>query len=116
MSAEAPTNNIKSTSATSIIRRSNDSSLSIEASSLATRKRPAAQQVVEEDTYIQAMSHIIERDFFPDLKKMKLHNGYLSALAEGDVAKARNLGIEIARIKTGKVANGMHGTSASIGM
>ncbi|WOO81911.1 Splicing factor ESS-2 [Vanrija pseudolonga] len=42
------------------------------------------QQVLDEDTYTEALSHIITRDFFPNLPHLHATNDYLSALANND--------------------------------
>ncbi|KAG0031222.1 DiGeorge syndrome critical region protein 14 [Podila clonocystis] len=56
---------------------------------------PAPQQILEEDDYTEALSKIIERDFFPDIAKLKRQHEYLDALAMNDIqriqAAARDL-------------------------
>lgn len=56
---------------------------------------PAPQQILEEDDYTEALSKIIERDFFPDIAKLKRQHEYLDALAMNDTqriqAAARDL-------------------------
>ncbi|KAJ3409345.1 Cytosolic carboxypeptidase 1 [Chytridiales sp. JEL 0842] len=71
-----------------------------------TLKRPPPQEILDEDTYITAVSDIIERDFFPDLKRMKVQNQFLDAVQAGDLQAARTLGLQLQRLKTGKPGNG----------
>ncbi|KAJ3353237.1 hypothetical protein HDU83_007065 [Entophlyctis luteolus] len=61
-----------------------------------------ADVVLEEDEYLDHMSHIIERDFFPDLKKLKTQNSFLAAVEVGDLAQAKALGEELHRLATGR--------------
>ncbi|WWC72685.1 uncharacterized protein I206_106649 [Kwoniella pini CBS 10737] len=42
------------------------------------------QRVLDEDTYTDALSHIITRDFFPNLPHLHATNDYLTALTEND--------------------------------
>ncbi|WRT70805.1 uncharacterized protein IL334_007804 [Kwoniella shivajii] len=42
------------------------------------------QHVLDEDTYTDALSHIISRDFFPNLPHLHATNDYLTALTEND--------------------------------
>ncbi|ORX40830.1 nuclear protein DGCR14 [Kockovaella imperatae] len=42
------------------------------------------QQVLDEDTYTDALSHIITRDFFPNLPHIHATNAYLQALTNND--------------------------------
>ncbi|OCF78947.1 hypothetical protein I204_00891 [Kwoniella mangroviensis CBS 8886] len=42
------------------------------------------QHVLDEDTYGDALSHIITRDFFPNLPHLHATNDYLTALTEND--------------------------------
>ncbi|KAJ3154045.1 DiGeorge syndrome critical region protein 14 [Geranomyces variabilis] len=65
--------------------------------SVASRRPP---KVLEEDSYVSALSTIIERDFFPNLTKMKVQNEYLNAVHGGDYSKARALDAEIRRMAT----------------
>jgi len=51
--------------------------------------------VLEEDEYIEGLSKVIKRDYFPNNDKMKLQNELLDALQEQDSFRARNLSIQL---------------------
>jgi protein DGCR14 len=76
-------------------------------------KRPPAQEVLDEDSYIEGVSDIIERDFFPDLKKLKTQNEFLDAVNTGDLAKAKSLGERLQRMATGR-AESVAGSSTPL--
>ncbi|KAI9478467.1 MAG: nuclear protein DGCR14 [Benjaminiella poitrasii] len=48
--------------------------------------------VLDEDTYTEAISLIIERDFFPNLAKMKSEHKYLEAQKHGSLAELQEAG------------------------
>jgi hypothetical protein len=54
------------------------------------RKR-AAQTVLPEDDYVDAMARIVERDFFPELPRLRLKHAYYTALEQNDLARAAML-------------------------
>ncbi|KAJ3218032.1 Envelope glycoprotein [Dinochytrium kinnereticum] len=64
-------------------------------------KRAPSPEILDEDSYIDTVSDIIERDFFPGLKRLKLQNDFLDAVQSADLAKAKALGIELHRMATG---------------
>ncbi|KAI9331755.1 nuclear protein Es2-domain-containing protein [Obelidium mucronatum] len=70
-------------------------------------KRPS--EIIEEDEHLSNVSRIIERDFFPNLKKLKTQNEFLSAVEEGNLAKAKALGEDLKRMATGSIASGGSG-------
>ena len=49
------------------------------------------QEILDEDTYIKSIENIIERDFFPEVTKLKAQNEYLDAVNMQDVDKLRAL-------------------------
>lgn len=57
---------------------------------------PAPQQILEEDDYTDALSKIIERDFFPDIAKLKRQHEYLDALAMNDIQRIQAAAIDLA--------------------
>ncbi|KAI8851959.1 nuclear protein Es2-domain-containing protein [Chytridium lagenaria] len=64
-------------------------------------KRVPSPEALDEDNYIDAVSDIIERDFFPGLKRLKLQNEFLGAVQSADLARAKALGMELHRMATG---------------
>lgn len=57
---------------------------------------PAPQVILEEDDYIEALSKIIERDFFPDLARLKRQHAYLDAVEQNDSVRIQAAARELA--------------------
>lgn len=76
-------------------------------------KRPA--KVIDEDTYTDALSHIIARDFFPGLVEAETQQDYLNALDSQDSEWIETAGRKLTEIMTpgpdGRRIRGRRGTS-----
>ncbi|CAH2093730.1 unnamed protein product [Euphydryas editha] len=61
------------------------------------KKQTKKSKILDEEDYVEGIAKIIQRDFFPDLEKLKAQNDYLEASENKDYAKLR----EIARKYSG---------------
>lgn len=55
------------------------------------RSKSIRPKILDEDTYIERMSEIIQKDFFPHLEKLQAQNQYLDALEQNDMNRMREL-------------------------
>lgn len=55
------------------------------------RSKSTRPKILDEDTYIEKMSEIIQKDFFPHLEKLQAQNQYLDALEQNDMNRMREL-------------------------
>ncbi|KAF6034473.1 DGCR14 [Bugula neritina] len=56
--------------------------------------KPRRKKVLEEDEYEESITKIIERDFYPELPKLRAQSEYLEAKAKNDREKLRELHIK----------------------
>lgn len=82
------------------VQNPNDSSSEI------TPKIPRKNQaVLDEDTYVAAIEKIIERDFFPDISKLRDRLDWLEAIKTGDPIQIRDAQLKIMERRGRKVTN-----------
>ncbi len=58
----------------------------------AKRQRPK-RKVLDEDSFVHSIERIVERDFYPDLPKLRAQHEYLTALENNDTDRLRELSI-----------------------
>ncbi|NXH28516.1 ESS2 factor, partial [Myiagra hebetior] len=52
------------------------------------------KKILDEDAYIESLEKIIQRDFFPDVEKLRAQKEYLEAEENGDLEKMRQIAIK----------------------
>ncbi|KAF2672441.1 hypothetical protein BT63DRAFT_438232 [Microthyrium microscopicum] len=72
-------------------------------------KRPAT--VLDEDTYLDGLSHIIARDYFPGLAAVDAQRDFLAALESKDDSWIRETGSKLSNIMDGTYTPGRRGVA-----
>ena len=78
---------------------SKDLTRSTAATSMTTLPRKPAE-TLDEDTYTEAVSEIIARDYFPTVASLKAQNEYLDALSSNDPEQLRLATVRLTEIAT----------------
>ncbi|KAK4363189.1 hypothetical protein RND71_018430 [Anisodus tanguticus] len=74
-------------------------------STVPTNKR-RSNKVLDEDTYLAAIEKIIERDFFPDIPKLRDRLDWLEAVRTGDPVQIRDAQLKIIERRGGRTLEG----------
>ena len=61
--------------------------------------QPILAQLLAEEDYTETLEHIIERDYFPHVAKLRAEAAYLDAMNDNDVDRMRTIAAEYARIR-----------------
>lgn len=78
------------------------SSNSITTTSHKNPRKRSSSTVLDEDTYVAAIEKIIERDFFPDIPKLRDRLDWLEATRSGDPMLMRDAQLKIIERRAGK--------------
>jgi len=66
------------------------------------RQKRRRAQVLDEDEYLARLETIVQRDYFPDIKKLRAQNDYLDAVQKNDQAKIKSLQQQFSLRRTDK--------------
>ena len=84
-----------SSSSTSLVKQQvnkTETSLSlVNSNSVHLNRQNKTVKVLDEDTFIEKLERIIEKDFFPDLERLKIKQAYYEALQASDYNKIKEL-------------------------
>ncbi|XP_062107228.1 uncharacterized protein LOC133818390 [Humulus lupulus] len=73
-------------------------------SSTPSGSRPNGERVLDEDSYVAAIEKIIERDFFPDISKLRDRLDWLEAIKTSDPVQIRDAQLKIIERRGSKVS------------
>ncbi|KAK1282353.1 hypothetical protein QJS10_CPB22g00011 [Acorus calamus] len=77
-------------------------------SSVDRKRRRRHDEVLDEDTYVAAIEKIIERDFFPDIPKMRDRLDWLEAVRSGDPVLIRDAQLKILDRRRARASQNQH--------
>ena len=98
---------------TALVRKRNDTELMPPPPPAKRIKRP--KEVIDEDSYTDALSHIIARDFFPGLLESETQQEYLDALDSKDPAWISSASRRLQQVMTPGRRRARRGTSLAPG-
>ncbi|KAL1307210.1 hypothetical protein HN51_049184 [Arachis hypogaea] len=78
-----------------------NTSTSSSSAAIAPRLPPKNPTVLDEDTYVEALEKIIERDYFPDISKLRDRLDWLEAIKTGDPVQIRDAQLKIIERRRG---------------
>uniref|UniRef100_A0A0K0DTG0 Nuclear protein Es2 n=1 Tax=Strongyloides stercoralis TaxID=6248 RepID=A0A0K0DTG0_STRER len=88
--------NIQATTSKEVFKIPDDISIKVSQNKInpkiqTVEKRKIERHVLDEKTFITGLEKIIERDYYPELKKLRAQKEYIEAVKEGDIGKIEEL-------------------------